>query len=72
MLDSLTDNADDMVEGVVTHDSNSTLGSIKIGWNEPKDPNGVIVKFQMEYRRTDIPNVIIVHLNYLQGIIVIE
>jgi insulin receptor len=37
----------------VRYDSNSTTSSIKIGWNEPEDPNGLITKYLLEYKRTD-------------------
>ncbi len=39
-------------------DTNSTTGSVKIGWNEPINPNGLIKKYQLEYKRTDQTNVI--------------
>ncbi|EFX63421.1 putative insulin receptor [Daphnia pulex] len=48
-----SDFADDIVGGVVRYDSNSTTSSIKIGWSEPEDPNGLITKYLLEYKRTD-------------------
>jgi len=47
------DFADDIVGGVVRYESNNTSRSIKIGWNEPEDPNGLIKKYLLEYRRSD-------------------
>ena len=35
------------------YESNNTTRSIKIGWNEPEDPNGLIKKYLLEYRRSD-------------------
>jgi insulin receptor len=37
----------------VRYESNNTSRSIKIGWNEPEDPNGLIKKYLLEYRRSD-------------------
>ncbi|XP_046460767.1 insulin-like peptide receptor isoform X3 [Daphnia pulex] len=48
-----SDFADDIVGGVVRYESNNTSRSIKIGWNEPEDPNGLIKKYLLEYRRSD-------------------
>ncbi|KAI9561261.1 putative insulin receptor [Daphnia sinensis] len=48
-----SDYADDIVGGIVRYDSNYTSQSIKIGWNEPEDPNGLITKYLLEYRRSD-------------------
>ncbi|KAI9561263.1 putative insulin receptor [Daphnia sinensis] len=48
-----SDYADDVVGGIMRYDSNHTSRSIKIGWNEPEDPNGLITKYLLEYRRSD-------------------
>ncbi|XP_075217094.1 insulin-like receptor [Lycorma delicatula] len=37
--------------------SNHTLGAVKIWWDEPPSPNGLIVTYQIEYRLVDIENV---------------
>lgn len=49
----ITDFADDIVSGIIRYESNYTSRSIKIGWNEPEDPNGLIKKYLLEYRRSD-------------------
>jgi len=49
------DKADDIIDSFV-QESNHTIGLVKIGWKEPEDPNGLIIKYQIEYRRQDIPN----------------
>ncbi|XP_014256336.1 insulin-like receptor [Cimex lectularius] len=36
--------------------SNKSLGFVLLRWNEPPRPNGFIVAYQIEYRRTDIEN----------------
>uniref|UniRef100_A0A0P5G2J5 Tyrosine-protein kinase receptor n=1 Tax=Daphnia magna TaxID=35525 RepID=A0A0P5G2J5_9CRUS len=48
-----SDYADDIVGGITRYDSNHTSRSIKIGWKEPDDPNGLITKYLLEYRRSD-------------------
>lgn len=37
--------------------SNDSTTSIKLSWQEPPQPNGVIVAYQIEYNRVDIPHV---------------
>lgn len=49
----LTEFADDIDGGIMRYESNYTTKSIKIGWNEPEDPNGLIIKYQLEYKRAD-------------------
>ena len=51
------DFADDIVEPFTVQESNHTTGAVKIAWKEPEDPNGIIIKYQLELRRADIPNV---------------
>ncbi|KAG8231626.1 hypothetical protein J437_LFUL012555, partial [Ladona fulva] len=36
--------------------SNQTAASVKIKWEEPEKPNGLVVTYQIEYTRTDIEN----------------
>lgn len=48
-----TELADDIEGGVIKYESNYTTRSIKLGWNEPEDPNGLIIRYQLEYKRTD-------------------
>jgi insulin receptor len=54
-----TDFEDDIVGGIVRYESNYTSPSIKIGWNEPEDPNGLVIKYLLEYRRSDNASLII-------------
>jgi insulin receptor len=54
-----TDFEDDIVGGIVRYESNYTSTSIKIGWNEPEDPNGLVIKYLLEYRRSDNASLII-------------
>ncbi|XP_023210808.1 insulin-like peptide receptor isoform X2 [Centruroides sculpturatus] len=35
---------------------NATSGSIYIKWEEPKDPNGLIVSYSIEYKRMNVEN----------------
>lgn len=35
------------------YELNYTSRSIKIGWNEPEDPNGLVKSYLLEYRRSD-------------------
>lgn len=37
--------------------ANLTSGMVKLMWDEPEDPNGIILTYQIEYRRVDIENV---------------
>lgn len=37
--------------------SNHSYGIVKISWDEPINPNGLIVTYQIEYRHVDIENV---------------
>lgn len=55
----LTDTADDVFElSVQVQDvSNHSLGEVLLKWEEPVAPNGLIVTYQIEYRRVDIENV---------------
>ena len=52
-----TDFADEIPAPVTVLELNHTSSSAKILWPEPIDPNGLVIKYQIEYRRTDIPNV---------------
>jgi hypothetical protein len=61
-----TDFEDDIVGGIVRYESNYTSPSIKIGWNEPEDPNGLVIKYLLEYRRSDNASLII----FLRGRII--
>ncbi|XP_044740793.1 insulin-like receptor isoform X2 [Chrysoperla carnea] len=36
--------------------TNKSLGVVKLTWNEPSDPNGVIQTYQIEYKQLDIEN----------------
>lgn len=35
---------------------NATYGNIYVRWEEPKDPNGVIVSYSIEYKRMNVEN----------------
>ena len=32
-------------------------GEVKLKWEEPSEPNGIVVTYNIEYRRVDIENV---------------
>lgn len=51
---------------IVTGDgnNNSTLSAIKLFWDEPPQPNGLIVAYQIEYKRVDIKNVSNIYFYY--------
>lgn len=34
--------------------SNNSLGSVKIGWDVPEKPNGIIVSYTIRYQRVDL------------------
>ncbi|XP_066590355.1 insulin-like receptor isoform X2 [Prorops nasuta] len=36
---------------------NNSLATVKLRWNEPPQPNGLIVTYQIEYKRVDIQNI---------------
>jgi hypothetical protein len=36
---------------------NETLGTVKLRWEEPTSPNGIIVTYQIEYKSMENPNV---------------
>jgi insulin receptor len=36
---------------------NETLGTVKLRWEEPPSPNGIIVTYQIEYKSIENPNV---------------
>ena len=44
-------------KNITIEPSNHTARSVKVSWIEPESPNGLIVKYYLEYRRTDVPNV---------------
>uniref|UniRef100_T1JFU0 Tyrosine-protein kinase receptor n=1 Tax=Strigamia maritima TaxID=126957 RepID=T1JFU0_STRMM len=35
---------------------NETRGTVRVKWDEPREPNGVVVAFELEYKRTNIEN----------------
>lgn len=37
--------------------TNKSLGMVSLTWDEPKEPNGLILTYQIEYKRKDIDNV---------------
>lgn len=37
--------------------TNQSVGLVRINWNEPSEPNGLIQTYQIEYRRLNIENV---------------
>ena len=51
--------ADDIPSVHVMEESHNSTDSMKIKWEEPKNPNGLIVKYIIEYQRVDPNNVII-------------
>lgn len=54
-----TDNADDIlqVESRETSSANSSKKSVKLSWQEPKNPNGLILSYTIIYKRVDLDNV---------------
>lgn len=49
--------ADDInIANVTVEVLNQTSGSVKLKWAEPVNPNGMIVTYQVEYKREDIVN----------------
>jgi insulin receptor len=36
---------------------NESLGTVKLRWEEPPSPNGIIVTYQIEYKSVENPNV---------------
>ncbi|XP_046398133.1 insulin-like peptide receptor [Ischnura elegans] len=51
------DGADDIDSKSLAIDVfNETAGSVRLRWKEPERPNGIIVTYQIEYRRVDIEN----------------
>lgn len=58
--------ADDInIANVTVEVLNQTSGSVKLKWAEPVNPNGMIVTYQVEYKREDIVNVSIVTIQLL-------
>lgn len=47
------ENSDDIIDNLTLGEYNYTDKSIKVGWKEPKKPNGLIIKYILEYQRTD-------------------
>lgn len=43
---------------------NNSLTTITLSWDEPPQPNGLIVTYQIEYKRVDIKNVSNILLNF--------
>lgn len=41
------------------HVANQSLDMVTLAWDEPIEPNGLILTYQIEYKRMDIENVII-------------
>jgi hypothetical protein len=39
---------------------NETLGTVRLRWEEPPSPNGIIVTYQIEYKSIENPNVSLV------------
>lgn len=37
--------------------TNKSLGMVSLTWDEPKEPNGLTLTYQIEYKRKDIDNV---------------
>ncbi|XP_071446667.1 insulin-like peptide receptor isoform X2 [Hetaerina americana] len=51
------DTADDVdSKSLIIDIFNETAGTVKLKWKEPEKPNGIIVTYQIEYRRVDIEN----------------
>lgn len=48
------DNIDD--QSTMWEISNKSLGVVQLKWNEPKNPNSLIVAYEIEYKRSDIEN----------------
>lgn len=49
--DDITD-----LEAIKVTNSNSSLGTIRLSWKEPKSPNGAILSYTIRYRKNDIEN----------------
>jgi hypothetical protein len=53
-----TDSADNMDELKLSMEvANQTGGEVRLKWDEPLEPNGIIVNYHIEYKRVDIENV---------------
>lgn len=48
-----TDDADDMTSAVHVEEFNQTSGSVRVGWDEPAAPNGLILKYRLELTKVD-------------------
>lgn len=54
------EHADDIPSGsfkLVKINGNNSRPIVKLQWDEPPQPNGLIVTYQIEYKRVDIKNV---------------
>lgn len=51
------DFADEIPTPIAVLELNHTANLAKVSWDEPADPNGLVIKYQIEYRRTDGANV---------------
>lgn len=55
-----TDSADDIPAGTFRYQkiaSNDSSATVRLMWQEPPQPNGVVLTYQIEYKRVDVPNV---------------
>lgn len=43
---------------------NNSYSIVTLYWDEPPQPNGLIVTYQIEYKRIDIKNVSIMHIMF--------
>ncbi|KAG8263638.1 hypothetical protein J6590_029115 [Homalodisca vitripennis] len=67
------DDADIIDSNGISHEVTNEDGNIvMISWEEPEDPNGIIVSFQIEHRRSDLQNAkaiteCLTHENYIKN-----
>jgi insulin receptor len=57
----VTDSADNMDQMRLTvkvaNQTEEFGGEVRLQWEEPIEPNGIVVTYHIEYRRVDIQNV---------------
>lgn len=51
------DNIDQIKLSVEVNNQTEYGGEVRLKWEEPPEPNGIVVTYHIEYRRVDIENV---------------
>ena len=62
---AVADKFDDITGNITIGEYNYTDKSIKVGWKEPENPNGLIIKYYLEYQRMDSNVSDCIHLFHL-------